>query len=187
MNAPRMASLVAALAVTASACSGYVADTSVAPGDRVRVTAPSMHLRKGVGTVAALQRDTLVLNTEQRTDALQVPLAVADMTKLEVHRGQRSQIGVGALTGFVVGAAAGVGIALAICSEDECRWGTEDETVLAAVVYGAGGGLLGALVGAMIGSAIRVDRWQDVPLDDIRVGLSPVTPDGVAVSVTLRL
>lgn len=178
--------LVLALTFTTLSCSAYVADTSIAPGDRVRVTAPSMHLRKGVGTVAALQPDTLVLNTEQRTDALQVPLAVADMTKLEVHRGQKSQIGVGALTGFVVGAAAGVGIALASCSGDGCQWGTEDETVLAAVVYGAGGGLLGALVGAMIGSIIRVDRWQDVPLDDIRVGPSPVTPDGVAVSVALR-
>jgi hypothetical protein len=42
-------------------------------------------------------------------------------------------------------------------------------------------------LGALVGSTIKTDRWETVPLDDIRVGPSPVTPDGVAVSVTLRL
>lgn len=48
-------------------------------------------------------------------------------------------------------------------------------------------GGVGAGVGAAIGAVARTDRWETVPLDDIRVGLSPVTPDGVAVSATLRL
>ena len=52
-----------------------------------------------------------------------------------------------------------------------------------AVVFGAGGALLGAVTGAFI----KTDRWEEVPLDEIRVGLSPFASDGVAVSVSLRL
>ena len=75
MNALRMASLIAALAITASGCSAYVADTSIAPGDRVRVTAPGLDLSKAVGTVTELETDTLVVNTGDSAGALDVPLA----------------------------------------------------------------------------------------------------------------
>ena len=63
----------------------------------------------------------------------------------------------------------------------------DDATAYAAVVFGAGGALLGAGIGALIGSASKTDRWETVPLDEIRVGLSPFASDGVAVSVLLRL
>jgi hypothetical protein len=150
----------------------------------VRVTAPSLDLDKGVGTVAALETDTLVVNTEQRADALEVPLA--DVTKLEVHRGQKSKTGTSALIGAGFGAALGVSVALIGCADNECL-SDGDATAGVAVLLGAGGALLGAGLGALIGSGTKVDRWETVPLDDIRVGPSPVTPDGVAVSVTLRL
>ena len=61
---------------------GHVADTSIAPGDRVRVTTPTMELAKGGNTVAALETDTLVVKTEESADALGVPLA--NVTKLEL-------------------------------------------------------------------------------------------------------
>lgn len=192
MNAPRTASLVAALAVTTWSCAGHVADTSIAPGDRVRVTAPSMDLEKGVGTVAALETDTLVVNTGERADALEVPLA--DVTKLEVHRGQKSRTGRGALIGAGVGALAGVATVAIACASttggcDFSESGGSDELsdLAVATALVLMGTVVGAGVGAIIGLATRVDRWQAVPLDDIRVGPSPVTPDGVAVSVTLRL
>ena len=120
MNAPRIASLVAVLAVTTWACSGYVADTSVAPGDTVRVTAPSMDMDDSVGTVAALETDRLTFQVEERADALYVPLA--DVTKLEVRRGQKSNAGSGALIGLGVGAAAGVITALVLCADWNCSW-----------------------------------------------------------------
>ena len=44
--------------------------------------------------------------------------------------------------------------------------------------------VIGAGIGAVSGPA---DRWETVPLDEIRVGLSPFASDGVAVSVSLRL
>jgi hypothetical protein len=187
MNAPRIASLVAALAVATWSCSGYIADTSVAPGDTVRVTAPSLDMDDSIGTVAALETDTLTVQVEERADALYVPLA--DVTKLEVRRGQKSRTGGGALIGAGVGAAAGVITALAACGDSNCEWDgdTTDVTGYVAVVFGAGGALLGAGIGALIGSASKTDRWETVPLEEIRVGPSSVDADGVEVSVTLRL
>ncbi len=178
MNAPRMASLVAALAVTTSACSGYVADTSIAPGDRVRVTAPSMDLDKGVGTVAALETETLVVSIEERADALEVPLAV--VRKLEVHRGQKRKTVTGATIGGLSTLAVG-GVLMALwCSTEECDATGQAVWLLFSALPGAG-------IGALIGLAIQTDRWENVPLDDIRVGLLPGTPHAVAVSGTLRL
>lgn len=45
-------------------------------------------------------------------------------------------------------------------------------------------GLGGA--GAIVGTFIKTDRWEDIPLDDLRIELSPVAADGVSVSASLR-
>jgi len=185
MTGPKMFSLVAALAVTAWSCSGHIADTWIDPGDRVRVTAPSLDLDKDVGTVASLVADTFVVEMEDRADALDVPFS--HVTRLEVHRGQKSRAGAGALIGAGAGAATGLTVALVSCAGDECHLDGSDVTGAVVLVLGAGSALAGAGLGALIGTAIKTDRWQLVPLDRIRVGRSPATPDGVALSVTLRL
>ena len=181
MIAPRMASLVSALAVTTWSCGGYVAHTSVVPGDIVRVTAPSMDVEKGVGTVAALETDTLVVQVGERADALQVPLA--DVTRLEVHRGRQSSADTGVLIGAGAGAAAGVITALALCAGDECR--AYDARELGAVFLGVVGAGLGAGIGYIIGSNIQTDRWEEVPLGELRVGLTPHGRRGLAVSLSV--
>ncbi len=180
MNAPRITSLVAVLVVTTWSCSGYVADMSVAPGDTVRGTAPSMDVDDSVGTVAALETDTLTVQVEDRADALYVPLA--DVAKLEVQRGQKSGTGTGALIGGGLGAALGVTVGLVGCSASNCNLDEGDLTAAVAVVFGAGGALLGAGIGALIGSSIKTDRWETVPLDRIRVSL---TPHGLGVSASI--
>jgi hypothetical protein len=57
MAAPRIACLVVVLAVTTWSCVGHVADISIAPGDVVRVTAPSIGPDESVGSVTALETD----------------------------------------------------------------------------------------------------------------------------------
>ena len=186
MTGPKMFSLVVvALALTAWSCSGHIPDTWIDPGDRVRVTAPSLDLDKDVGTVAALVADTFVVELEDQADALDVPLS--EVTRLEVHQGHKSRAGTGALIGAGAGAATGVTVALVDCAGDECHLDGSDVTGAVVLVLGAGGALAGAGLGALIGAAIKTDRWELVPLDRIRVGRSPAAPDGVAVSVTLRL
>jgi hypothetical protein len=183
MNVPKTASAVAALVITAWSCSGYVADTSLAPGDTVRVEAPRIY--NSVATVAALETDTLVVQVEDRADALSVPLA--DVTKLEVRRGQKSNAGRGSLIGSLVGAGAGAALgalAGAAIPPDSCANGC---VVGVAGIGALAGGAVGALVGLAIGSSSKSDRWEAVPLDQLRVGPSPVGAEALAVSVTLRL
>ena len=67
--------LLAALAVTTWSCGGHVADTSITRADTVRLTAPGVGTGKGVGNVASLKKDKLVINTAERAEALAVPLA----------------------------------------------------------------------------------------------------------------
>ena len=185
MTGPRMSSLVAALAVTAWPCSGHVPATWIDPGDRVRVTSPSIDLEQDVGTVASFKADTIVVEMEDHADALDVPLS--HMTKLEVHRGQKSRAGTGALIAAGAGAATGVTVALASCAGSKCYSDGSNVWGAVVLVLGAGGALASAGLGALIGGAIKTDRWEYVPLDRIRVGRSPAAPDGITVSVTLRL
>lgn len=190
MYAPRVASLVAALLLTASVDLFPQQQPPLVSGDRVRVswlgTAPL------VCTVVALKTDTLVLDVENLSAPVGVPLDL--VKKLEVGR-QRSNAGRGALTGGLIGAAVGAVFGLIVWSDSPSDttgflsnepqaidWGPEAVPVFAGILGGIGAG-----VGLLIGAASHSDRWEEVPLTDIRVGLSPSTPDGVAVSVALRL
>lgn len=176
MTAPRTILVIAALLLATSVDLFAQQGSLVAPGDRVRVSrlgsVPPL-----VCTVLALKADTLVLDAEDRVAPLEVPLALVE--KVEVSHGKKSRIGTGAIVGGLTGALLGALGSLA--------WGDAGSlgsdagvAILASTAAGTG-------IGALIGAATKTDRWEEVPLTDIRVGLSPVTPDGVAVSVAYRL
>ncbi len=162
MIAPRIVWLAAALVLTGSVDLFGQKAPLVAQGDRVRVTAPNERV---VGTFTVLKPDTLVVSVESRR--LAIPFA--SVTSLEVSRGQKSKSGKGALIGLGAGAAAGVVTALVGCADNSC----DDVTGLVVLIFGAGGALGGVLIGAVIGSFIQTDRWETVPLDRIRVSLTP--------------
>lgn len=176
MNAPRITSLAVVLFLTTSGELFAQQGLPVTPGDRVRIstlgTAPPL-----VCTVLALKADTLVLDARDGVETLEVPLAL--VKKVEVSRGKKSNIGPGAIAGGLTGAVFG-----AICASGPGGYscGGSDAKVVALAITAAGTG-----IGALIGAASKTDRWEEVPLTDIRVGLSPITLDGVAVSVALRL
>jgi hypothetical protein len=48
------------------------------------------------------------------------------------------------------------------------------------------GGLGGALIGALIGSASKTDRWQEVPLDRVRVSLAPQRSETFGLGLSVR-
>ena len=177
MNAPRIASLAVALVFTASVDLFAQQEPLIEPGDTVKVALASAAHE---GIVLALKPDTILLEVRDATEPLTLLLASA--TRLEVKRGRKSRAGLGGGIGGLIGMYTAAGIAEAFCDS------SGDEECIGARF---GGGLIGFValgaVGVAVGSLIKVDRWEEVPLDDIRVGLSPVTPDGVAVSVTLRL
>jgi hypothetical protein len=126
----------------------------VEPGTRVRVSAPDLGIRNHVGALQVLNADSIVME-----DGLMFPMA--SITQLDVSRGRKSWALLGAGVGLVVGAGLGGAIGAA----------TGDEGGIA-----VGGGLVGFGLGTAIGAGIRSDRWDEVPLDRIRVSL--VQPDG---------
>jgi hypothetical protein len=138
-----------------------------------------MDIEKGVGTVAALEANRLVVNAEERADRLAVPLA--DVTKLEVHRGKKPNVVAGALIGGGVGAALGIALAAGCDGPDICESGG------AYVIAVPAAAALGAGLGALIGWLIKVDRWVEVPVEQIRVGISPRTEYDATLLVALRL
>ena len=63
----------------------------VTVGDRVRVTAPTLDIDKYTGTLGAMDSDTLIV------DGLRV--ALTSVTRLDIHRGTKSNAGKGAVVG----------------------------------------------------------------------------------------
>ncbi len=156
--------LLALLLIPLSFTSLTAQDTLTA-GDKVRVTTEEERV---VGYWVSLDDNQLTLNTEARDSSLVLPLA--SLTKLEVSKGLKSRTLKGAGIGFLVGAAAGLAFGAIACAiAGDC----EDDTVYVALIFGAIGAPLGAGTGAVIGSFIKVDSWETVPLDRIRVSLRP--------------
>ncbi len=164
-----------------AATPAVVAAQSVKPGDRVQVTAPDIN--KYDGTLQALTRDTLTVDT--------LRIAVASVTRLDVHRGRHAGIlrgvkigaGAGALIGFSVGAAQDqdpppqCGLGNVFCPGP--NWEK-------ALIYGLVGIPLGAGAGALLGRIFASDRWEKVPLDGLRLSFAPQRDGRFAFGLSMR-
>jgi hypothetical protein len=142
----------------------------VEPGAQVRVTASDCGFDKHAATLESLRGDRLVF------DMTECPLG--SVTRLDVHRGRKSNVGKGALYGFLTGAVVG-GVVGAIEGD-----GAMVSTEGAVAVWGVGIGAVGAVVGAITGAFIKTDRWEEVPLDRFRLSLAPKW-DGFAVGLRI--
>ncbi len=162
------------------------AQVPVRPGARVRVTRPPIcradticggrSPRQSVGTFLAWKADSLVV--QSNGDTLQV--ALMNVTRLDVYRGRKAQAGTGAVVG---GLAVVVLLAIAAATCD-ASFGcpTAGEAAKPLLI----GGAAGAFVGALIGAATNTDRWEEVPLDQLRVSFGP-QPDGrIALGLSVR-
>jgi hypothetical protein len=168
--------------VLATGASGAAAqEFPLAAGQRVRVTAPSRGLDKQVAQVRETVGDTLVIELAEssrwvvgREQIMRLPPGV--VTRLDISGGRKSSLGKGALYGLVGGAAVGGVLGYVSCnastSPASCFESQEGAGI--AVVYGiAGGAAVGALLGMGIGALIESERWEEVPLDRVRLTLGP--------------
>jgi len=129
------------------------------PGQRVRVTVPSLDVNKQKATFQGMAGDTLVLSSAS--------YSLSGVTRFDVYSGRKSHFWAGAGIGFLVGAAGGAvaGSVVNCGGEDQMLcvgWG--------AGVFGLGGAIVGGLVGAFVWKA---DKWEEVPLDRLRVRVVP--------------
>jgi hypothetical protein len=179
MNAARIASLVAALVLAAPITLLAQQESLLAPGDRIRVTAPSLGVEQLVCALSAFSPDSVVV--EDRGTLLSLPLA--SVTKLEVYRGQQSRAGKGAVTGLLVGGGVGALFGLIAAGAE----GAETGYVLGGALIFAGlGGGVGALVGAGVGQRRLVERWEPVLLYPSQGRLPPPAGPRLAIGVSLR-
>lgn len=150
-------------------------------GAHVRVTTGSGATH--VGLVTALGPGTIEL--ERDVDGQLLSLPTAGMTRLEVGR-QHSR----AVRGLVIGLAAGVVGAVALCAagEENCVYrhfngGVNDFTNELPPILGAVGAVAGVLIGHR---EFKYERWEDVPLDRPGLSLVPGRRGGVALKVSVR-
>jgi hypothetical protein len=155
----------------------------LAPGARLRITAPEITFANKVATTVAVRGDSLVVQpVDGDTTAV---IAFAQIRKLEVSQGVQRQ----ALRGFGIGLLAGgaFGAVLGFADGDDSQGFVQFSAVEKALLGGLVFGGIGGAVGLAAGSATRSERWTRVPLDRQRVGVT-VTPmrSGVALRGTVR-
>ncbi len=160
------------------------AQVPIRPGEQVRVTHPPIcpadticvgpsPRQRSVGTFLAWKADSLVV--QSNGDTLSVPVNL--VTRLDVSRGRKTNTGKGAGIGFLLGGVVGAVIGLASYEECESQGAFSCIGDLGPGVNALGGAIIGGLVGlvagVLIGSATETDRWQEVPLDRLRLSLGP--------------
>ena len=167
------AGTLAVLAIGAQVPAGE--SVIVEPGSRVRFSTNSS-APLSIGTVAAIEADTLVLRRADDGATLRIP--TGELRSLEVSTGKRSQAGRGAMIGTAIGAIPGLLVSFGDYSEDVHGDGPSPVAVAA---MGAAGG---AVLGAAIGWAVKAERWVPAELQEASVAVVPV-PGGVAVALRI--
>lgn len=175
------------LVVAMLACLPQVATgQTLAPGARVRVTVPCPsaggQLCTQVGNLLATGADGVRIALADSTASY----GRASLRRLEVSRGVRSHRLIGAGIGFLVGAGATYVVLNSGGSTASCDRGANQDAMSAGecLALTAAGGVAGAGLGVLVGSLIRSERWEEVPLDRLRLSFVPQRGWRVAVSLS---
>jgi hypothetical protein len=120
------------------------------PGLTVRVTtrAPSQPV---VGLLRGSDSSSITV------DSAAVPYAA--ISRVEVYRGIGGRGGTGAMIGAAAGFLVGFAIGTAKGASPDAQWG---------LIGGIVGAPILGLVGLAVGAAFPVERWDEVPLDQLR-------------------
>jgi hypothetical protein len=119
------------------------------------------------GALSAWANDTLRIDTDSQA---RVSIFVSDVDNLEVSRGRTHQapkgMAIGAGMGFLFGFFFGFTV-------DSGFGGSKDRAAGAGLQTGAVGAGVGLVIGALIGGLNSTDKWEDLPVGDLRVAVSP--------------
>ena len=139
---------------------------SVRPGVRLRLTLDDTK-KPLIGTLEAYGADTVWIRPDKHTTSA-IPLA--RLKQAQFSQGMRGHAGMGALIGFLAGAA------IAIPTGLSCDCGRPDN---AALVYTGILGGLGAGVGALLGTAAKTEVWRPVSLPSEQRAATPGKPNPI--------
>lgn len=187
MNRFSIASFVlvaAVLAADVASAVGQVA-TSIDPGSRVRITAPSLGLNEAVGTVKEATDDALVVQFEFPRRVGTVDRFEIGKMDVSIHPQRKVLKSVG--VGLLVGAGTGALIGLASGDDDPQQWfafSAEEK----ALMGGAMLGVTGAVVGLIVGLVRRSDVWSPMLPGDVSLTVVPLVHErGAGLNVRLGL
>lgn len=134
--------------------------------------------RRTTGYVRSVDGDTLRIRSEASDAELAIPSSsIAQLWVVEGRKGHFwTGAGIGLLAGGLIGAAIG-------STKEFCPiWsGCGEPATGIGVVIGAP---TGALLGGVVGLLIRSDRWEEAPLDRVRLGVVP-QPDGLGIGASI--
>ena len=156
---------------------------TIAPGTRLRVFAPTLGRQPLVGVLQSFGADELILAAGGPPRVVVVPRQA--VTRVDRSGGRHSRgrwtargAGLGLLAGVAIGLASGA------CADDLTAlftFGTCDRGLKAVL-----GGILGTPTGALIGFAMPPgERWERVPLNQVRSAVRSPSRPAKAVSVTI--
>jgi hypothetical protein len=153
---------------------------SLEPGAWIRITAPGAGADALAVEFVAIEGDTL--RVQNVVNALPMQFPMASLTRFEVRRGRKS---VGAVTYAALGAVAGTMMVL-VAEPRQCLEDVEPECPAVEVRWElAAGAAAGALLGALAGTLIKTDRWEEVPLDQLRVSLAPQREGRLSIGLSV--
>jgi len=159
---PLLLTALAAVQFTPSELSGQ--ESTIAPGERIRVKPLIRPKDRVTGSFLAVTQDTL--SFEARGDIRR--LALSDIKTLQVSTGEKSHLAgavVGGLLGAFTGAFLGSSIEKAAADNctDYCGWGGG----FVGFVFGGIGGLFAGY------NWLAHEKWADIPIESLRVSISP--------------
>jgi len=187
-----VAGLVLVLGVTVKAQT----TASIAPGTRIRVTAPGMLTpEQQAGRLIVLRPDSLLL---QPDGAAEVTIARSAIGEIDTSLGRHSAARRGLLIGLLTGVATGAALGAATWHESTCTsrglFGDEPPTTFkcgslfgrgqVAVGTGVLGGLAGLVVGGLIGHAHTIEEWK--PVEGFAGSLICFVPNHLAINPVRR-
>jgi len=147
-------------------------------GSRIRVTAPALGVDKLVGT--SVEVDATRIRVQADDQAAAMTISLTEVTRLEVSQGRKSNALAGLGIGFLGGAA--IGGLVAMQFDEEGGDSSQGQYFLfGAVVGGAAFGAIGAGIGALV----KTERWEEVPLDRLRVSIVPLRDGRLALGLSV--
>lgn len=138
-------------------------------GARIRVTAPAISTSKIVGTLIALNADTLFLQAEKSAFSTPLTIPPALIARVEVNRGKGSR-GMSALKGSVIGFGGAFVPTFLVLAVNATTLDMGGGDVLLYSLIGGAGGLV---LGGIIGSQLPGERWENIPVDRIHARVTP--------------
>ncbi len=157
----------------------------VAPGDEVRVTAPSLHWKRWPGSFVGFRADSVVLRSASQTDSVTV-VAFSVVKRFEVNHGNQpprswtaQYLLVGAGVGLVFGISYGIAGAILYPCDGDLYWICNPWHVVGSFT------LLGAALGGISGALVRSPPYRTVTLTPrAEIGLLPGGRLGIGVQLS---